>query len=163
MSENEAMNEVATNAAETNLAVREDNTSIMISPTMDVSGLSIDEKADLLQRWTEAQSGIRIDDGLLNQELVVESMTVYQRDFIDLETGEARLLTYVAFTLEGGKIFKTGAAAALPFATQTARLLGYDPKTGKTPMPFRIMIASQKAEQGFKYAFLFKGLVKGKK
>lgn len=145
---------------ELTVAEKEENQSIIISPTMDVSHLDIEERAELLERWTEAQSGVQIDDSLLNKVLTVESMTVYQRDFIDPETGEFKLLTYVAFAIEGGTTFKTGAAAALPFATQTARLLGYDAKTGKTPRKFKIEIKPQKAEQGFKYAFLFKGLIK---
>lgn len=133
---------------------------IVIGENTDVSQLSIEERVSLFQRLTEAQAGIKIDDSLLNKELTATAMTVYQRNYVDQETGEIGLASYVAFELKDGTTFKTASSTAVPFALQVAKFLGYDPVSGKLPHPIKFVIQPQKADMGFKYNFIFKGLAK---
>lgn len=131
---------------------------MVIGVNTDVSNLSIDERVALFQRVSEAQAGIKVSENLLNRELVATSMTLYQRDFVDQETGEIGLASYVAFVLDDGTTFKTASSQAIPFATQTARFIGYDVKTGTLPYPIKFKIVPQKADEGFKYSFVFAGI-----
>lgn len=131
---------------------------IIIGGNADYSHLPLNERADLFQRWTEAQANPVPDDSLLNTEIVVVGMTVYQRDFMNPETGQIDLLTYVSFVFENGKGFRTASTQAIPFALQTAKMIGYDVQNGKLPVPIKMQIIPQKAETGFIYRFVFKGL-----
>lgn len=133
---------------------------MVIGVNTDVSQLSIEQRAELFQRYSEAQASTKIDDGHLNKVLTAVAMTVYQRDFIDQETGEIGLATYVSFTLDNGDSFKTASSQATPFALSVARFLGYDATTGELPYPIKFTIVPQKADTGFKYNFVFKGLAK---
>lgn len=133
---------------------------IMIGLDTDVSGMSLEERANLLERWTVAQANDQIDDSKLGKELTVTGMTVYQKEFIDQETGAIGLASYVAFEFADGTGIRTASSQAVPFALATARLIGYNPVNGKLPHPIKIMIVPQKATTGFIYRFVFKGLAK---
>lgn len=149
-------NEVATTEVQSTLSTND----IVIGVNTDVSNMTLDDREQLFIRYSEAQAGVKIEDSLLNREVTATDLTVYQRDFVDQETGEIGLATYVAFVLADGSTFKTASSMALPFATSVARFIGYDPKTGHLPHAIKFLIQPQKVETGFKYNFIFKGLAK---
>lgn len=137
-----------------------DVSNITIGVNTDVSSLSIEDRAILLQRWTEARAAEKIDDRLLQGVHTVTGLTVYEVDFLDQETGEIGLATYVAFELADGTQFKSASAYAAGFARAVANILGYDPKSGKLPQPILMQITTSAAPTGRKYNFVFKGLAK---
>lgn len=154
-------NKPTTEAAETAIVARPlTRSEIMIAADTDVSHLSLEERVELFQRLSEAQASETIPDKFLNVDFKVTNMTVYQRDFVNPDDGNVQLANYVSFTVNDGEMFRTASSQALPFALQTARLIGYDPKTGELPHPIMLHIKPQKAETGFIYRFVFKGLAK---
>lgn len=134
--------------------------SIEIGVNADVSNLSLEQRALLFQRWTEAQAASKIDDSALNKKLHVIAMTPYTREFVDQDTGFTEMAHYVSFTLHDGAQIRTAASGALSFANACAKLLGYDFETGELPHPIYMLIKPVKAEQGFQYQFIFQGLAK---
>lgn len=132
--------------------------NIVIGASTDVSGLTLEERVELFQRFSEAQASLKIAESHLNKVLHVTDMTLYQRDFIDADTGMPGLATYASFTLKDGETIKTASSQALPFAMSVARFIGYDPKTGHLPHAIKMQIIPVKADEGFKYNFVFKGL-----
>lgn len=136
------------------------NGLMVLGSDMDLSSLTIEERAALLERYTAAQAADRIEDDLIDKRLHVVGMTLFQRDFVDTETGEIAQAQYVCFELADGRKIKTASTQAIPFATSVARILGYDPATGELPVPIYMRIKSAKAPQGFIYRFLFEGIAK---
>lgn len=154
-----AQDEVAvTNESTAVMAQPKAQDSIIISPDADYSSLTLQQRAAILSRVTEAQAAQTLPADWSNVDITITNLTVYRRYYDDQETGEIGLATYVSFTGADGQSFKTSSSQALPFAMQVATLIGYDPETGALPVPILIRVVPQKAPQGFIYRFVFKGL-----
>ena len=132
----------------------------IISDNMSLDHLSLEERFELFARKSNAQSGARIDDSYIGQELIVTAITPYQHEFTDQETGELRTTYYVAFTLEDGDVFKTASNKAIPFAMDIVRFIGVDTKTGLLHNKLKMMIKPKKVEKGFEYNYVATGIVK---
>lgn len=129
----------------------------------DLSTLSLDERLNLWRRQSEAQASPVVEDKFLNTPITATHIAPYQRPFVDQETGETGLATYVAFTLSDGTQIKTSSTQALPFAMEMAKFVGVNFETGELVLPITFKIVPQKAPQvGFIYRFVFIDVVRSK-
>ena len=140
------------------VVVASSNKPVLMPSMEDLSNLTLPERVALFKRKSEAEAADLIPDALIGKDITVISVTPYQREIVDKETGEIFTANYVTFVTDTGAAFRSAASGALSFAMDMARFIGLDANSGNLNNPVVMQIVAQRATQGFIHKFIFKDI-----